>query len=105
MRLLAILMVMSVSDNSVNHQNGAIAPLCNYTSITLNAKRKRCSALLVSDINGLVTLLFFVIRLLCRASYCFGILSKGGAKFYLSLVVLGCFCIVAFLLGPGASPG
>ena len=44
-------MVMSVSDNSVNHQNGAIAPLCNYTSITLNAKRKRCLARLVSDIK------------------------------------------------------
>ena len=42
---------MSVSDNSVNHQNGAFAPLCNYTSITLNAKRKRCLALLVSDIK------------------------------------------------------
>ncbi len=55
-------------------------------------------------LNGLVTLLFFVIRLLCRASYCFGILSKGGAKFYLVFVVLGCFYIVAFLLGPWASP-
>ena len=56
-------------------------------------------------LNGLVTLLFFVIRLLCRASYCFGILSKGGAKFYLVFVVLGCFYIVAFLLVPGASAG
>ncbi len=48
-------------------------------------------------LNGLVTLLFFVIRLLCGASYCFGILSKGGAKFYFGCVVPGCFCIVAFL--------
>lgn len=55
-------------------------------------------------LNGLVTLLFCVIRLLRRASYCFGILSKGGAKLYFRLVVLGCFCIVAFLLGLGASP-
>ena len=54
-------------------------------------------------LNGLVTLLFFVIRLLCRASYCFGILSKGGAKFYFGCVVPGCFYILAFLLGPGAS--
>ena len=37
-------------------------------------------------LNGLVTLLFFVIRLLCGASYCFRLLSKGGAKFYFSFV-------------------